>query len=433
MDRQDKTARADTKRGYGLCAGILLHPGDKDAVLAALESGEPITDNMGLGVRYVHVWPENGTPHFRIHEKDRPAAINRAGATAHDQVVRVVYDALMAGGEEALRLLCQKIDIPSERFDVASVETESRQYVGGQAYQPDITVHLTDARFPRIELEVVYTHDPERKRLELAREKDAVVLVCNIRSVIEKRILNPSTYFEMTDREWLKLVQKQKFRAPREASEQSAALIRWRDINQADYLLSFVPLLNAEVDKADALLNRCSNRVGLDCSDYNLSLIAGRDDAPHIYRTSCDLLDEYENATRTPDVVADALSRLLAAVEDFEFVQEDLDRAEKQMRSASCQRWVSAQLSEIANYLRNAGSAPRMITCRTAMWHLRSLTRAGSVQDGIAQKSSFLLTEIARIEDEATRNICADMVEHFVDRWIESITRAAREEGADSE
>jgi hypothetical protein len=83
------TAIEHTKRGYGLWRGEVIHPASDKAAEAA-ESGEPITDTKGLGLRYVLVRGEKVLPHFRVHDPERfSAALDRAFPAVHDAIASV--------------------------------------------------------------------------------------------------------------------------------------------------------------------------------------------------------------------------------------------------------------------------------------------------------------------------------------------------------
>lgn len=231
-----KNALEDTKRGYGLWCGEVIHPANKEAVERARTSDQPITDTKGLGFRYVAVWPEDGTPHFRIHEPDRyTKAVTLAASTVHDRVVALVHGLLYREGYEGLKSVCFSTDIPDTPFEFESVLCETDRVTDSGRYRPDITIIPKSKNYPVIELEVVYTHEPSEVRIARAKSVDALVLVCNIRGSVEHKIFDASADMNFTDSDLLAIVKRHRFRWPRLAGSKSPALVLWQDLDQLLY------------------------------------------------------------------------------------------------------------------------------------------------------------------------------------------------------
>jgi hypothetical protein len=246
-----KNALEDTKRGYGLWCGEVIHPANREAVERARNSDQPITDTKGLGFRYVAVWPEDGTPHFRIHEPDRyTKAVTLAASTVHDRVVALVHGLLYREGYEGLKSVCFSTDIPDTPFEFESVLCETDRVTDSGRYRPDITIIPKSKNYPVIELEVVYTHEPSEVRIARAKSVDALVLVCNIRGSVERKIFDASADMNFTDSDLLAIVKRHRFRWPRLITGRSPALARWVDLDQAAYASTLKSYVDVEVASA---------------------------------------------------------------------------------------------------------------------------------------------------------------------------------------
>lgn len=222
------TAPEDTKRGYGLWRGEVIHPADPrmDEILA---SGDPITDTKGLGLRYTPVRGSYAVQHFRVNDPDKfSAALDVAFPDVHDAVVRLVAEDIRERGFAALKDWCVSSALP-EPFEVWEVRTEMRC----DGYRPDICVRHPEGG--QIELEVVNTHAPESDRLEKAWGAGHIVLSMRIRDVVEKIVFSAGRGVVPEDDELRALLKGRRFTlcGRSEVSEEVRAV--WRDLNLAAY------------------------------------------------------------------------------------------------------------------------------------------------------------------------------------------------------
>lgn len=222
------TAFEDTKRGYGLWRGEVIHPADPrmDEILA---SGDPITDTKGLGLRYTPVRGATRIPHFSVRDKAGFSdALDRVFPAVHDAVVRVIADDIRSRGFEGLRDWCQKDALP-EAFEVWQVRVEMR--CGG--YRPDICVLHPEGG--RIELEVVNTHAPESGRLEKAWGAGHVVLSLRIRDLVESIVFSEGRGMVPDDATLVDMLSGRRFTLCGCSEMPDTVRAVWRDLNLAAY------------------------------------------------------------------------------------------------------------------------------------------------------------------------------------------------------
>ncbi len=222
------TAPEDTKRGYGLWRGEVIHPADPrmDEILA---SGDPITDTKGLGLRYTPVRGSYAVQHFRVNDPDKfSVALDVAFPDVHDVVVRLVAGDIRERGFAALKDWCVSTALP-EPFEVWEVRTEMRC----DGYRPDICVLHTEGG--QIELEVVNTHAPEASRLDKAWGAGHIVLSMHIRDVVEKIVFSAGRGVVPEDAELRALMKGKRFRLSGRSQMPRAVAQRWKDLNLAAY------------------------------------------------------------------------------------------------------------------------------------------------------------------------------------------------------
>jgi hypothetical protein len=225
---QARTAIDDTKRGYGLWRGEVLHPASP-RVAAALASGEPITDTKGLGLRYVPVRGDKVIPHFRVHDPEKfSAALDRAFPAVHDAVVRLVAEDVRAGGFAALERWCASGCLP-EPFEVWEVRMEMRC----DGYRPDICVRHPEGG--QIELEVINTHAPEKVRLDKAWGAGHIVLSLRIRDLVEALVFSEGRGLVPDDETLRGLLKGRRFALCGRESVPREVQVVWRDLNLAAY------------------------------------------------------------------------------------------------------------------------------------------------------------------------------------------------------
>jgi len=225
---QARTAIDDTKRGYGLWRGEVLHPASP-RVAAALASGEPITDTKGLGLRYVPVRGDKVIPHFRVHDPEKfSAALDRAFPAVHDAVVRLVAEDVRAGGFAALERWCASGCLP-EPFEVWEVRVEMRC----DGYRPDICVRHPEGG--QIELEVINTHAPEKVRLDRAWGAGHIVLSLRIRDLVEALVFSEGRGLVPDDETLRGLLKGRRFGLCGRESVPREVQVVWRDLNLAAY------------------------------------------------------------------------------------------------------------------------------------------------------------------------------------------------------
>jgi len=236
------TAIEHTKRGYGLWRGEVIHPASDMAARAA-ESGEPITDTKGLGLRYVLVRGEKVLPHFRVHDPERfSAALDRAFPAVHDAIVRLVADDVRAGGFDALMRWCARSSLP-EAFGVAGVFVEKPCVAGGVAYRPDIVVAHSEGG--RIELEVVNTHAPGAARCEAAWQAGHLVLSLGVRDLVEQIVFSEGRNVVPDEAALRELLRGRSFRLAGRERVPDAVQAVWRDLNLSAYAMGLRGALRA--------------------------------------------------------------------------------------------------------------------------------------------------------------------------------------------
>ena len=222
------TAPEDTKRGYGLWRGEVIHPADPrmDEILA---SGDPITDTKGLGLRYTPVRGSYAVQHFRVSDPDKfSAALDVAFPDVHDAVVRIVAEDIRERGFAALKDWCISTALP-EPFEVWELRTEMHC----EGYRPDICVRHPEGG--QIELEVVNTHAPESDRLEKAWGAGHIVLSMRIRDVVEKIVFSAGRGVVPEDDELRALLKGKRFRLSGRSQMPRAVAQKWKDLNLAAY------------------------------------------------------------------------------------------------------------------------------------------------------------------------------------------------------
>lgn len=212
----------------------VIHPASDKAAEAA-ESGEPITDTKGLGLRYVLVRGEKVLPHFRVHDPERfSAALDRAFPAVHDAIVRLVADDIRADGFRALARWCESSSLP-EAFDVAGVHVEKPCVAGGVAYRPDIVVAHGEGG--RIELEVVNTHPPGVARCDAAWQAGHIVLCLRVRDLVEQTVFSEGRDVVPDDALLRDMLRGRKFRLAGRERVGEAVLAMWRDLNMSAYAM----------------------------------------------------------------------------------------------------------------------------------------------------------------------------------------------------
>lgn len=227
-----RTALEDTKRGYGLWRGEVIHPADPrmDAITA---SNDPITDTKGLGLRYIPVRGPHVLPHFRVHDPEKfSAVLDRMYPAIHDAVVRIVAEDVRAGGFEALARWCVGGVLP-EPFAVAGVDVEGRCEAGGVHYRPDVSVLHPEGG--RIELEVVNTHAPEARRLEAAWDAGHIILSLRIRDLVEDVVFSEGRGAVPEDSVLREMLRGRRFRLCGCGRVPETVQALWRDLNLAGY------------------------------------------------------------------------------------------------------------------------------------------------------------------------------------------------------
>jgi hypothetical protein len=246
------TAIEDTKRGYGLWRGEVIHPDDPrmDEIVA---SGDPITDTKGFGLRYMPVRGAGRVAHFRAHDPEKLGqALDRAFPLVHDAVVRLVAEDIRAGGYDSLARWCAGGSLPG-RFDVAEVSVEKWVSASGRRYVPDISVRHPASG--RIELEVVNTHLPDGGRLAAAWGDGHVVLTLGIRGVVENIVFSEARGVVPDDAALRALLGLRKFRlcGGEDGAREHMATV-WRDLDMAVYGEELAGRLVAARKRVDAFL-----------------------------------------------------------------------------------------------------------------------------------------------------------------------------------
>ena len=262
------TAPKDTKRGYGLWRGEVIHPADPrmDDILA---SGDPITDTKGLGLRYVPVRGARVVSHFRVHDPEKfSAALDRMYPAIHDAVVRVVAEDMRVGGFDALARWCAGGVLP-EPFVAAGVEVEGRCEAGGVVYRPDVTVRHPEGG--RIELEVVNTHAPETGRLDAAWGAGHIVLSLRIRELVEAIVFSEGRGAVPEDAALLEMLRGRQFRLCGRDRLPAAVQAVWRDLNLSAYAMELREVLRAafQEDAQEVVAPVCEVLNGISGSDLD--------------------------------------------------------------------------------------------------------------------------------------------------------------------
>lgn len=247
------TAIENTKRGYGLWRGEVIHPDDPrmDHIIA---SGDPITDTKGFGLRYIAKRGPRIVSHFAVHDSEKfSEVLDRVfEESAHDAVVRLVAEDIRRGGYDALVRWCAGGSLPG-RFTVAEVSVEKRVSAGGRRYAPDISVwHPAGGR---VELEVVNTHPPDGGRLEAAWGDGHVVLTLGIRDVVEKIVFSEARGVVPDDAKLRTLLGLRKFRlcGGEDGARERMAVV-WRDLDMAVYADELAGRLKVARKRVDAFL-----------------------------------------------------------------------------------------------------------------------------------------------------------------------------------
>jgi hypothetical protein len=353
------SARGDTKRGFGMWRGRVIHPDEPD-MGEIIASGEPVTDCKGLGLRYTPVRAKGRIPHFRVQDAEFSAALNSAYPAFHHAAVRVLAVYLQQHRYAGLKRLVRAGDLPPTAFRVGSVRTEVTFCVDGVTYRPDIVVESHDAGYPRIELEVVNTHPPAAERVEAAERDNALVLWMNIRDLVERCVFDSSTTLGVpADPDLLEMLLPKWFTSGLSVrSEAIRFQVLWRDLDQARYLERLadgvegnehrIDSVLAEVEDESALLSayvrddRIEDAVRYCGYDSVLKEMCEQDVSPGLAEAAvtyavlrkagfwqpeggvwqlrlsdevAEVLEDYDRATDVSHTVAPALNRLRGVVE----------------------------------------------------------------------------------------------------------------------
>jgi hypothetical protein len=258
------TAVMNTKRQYGLWRGQIVHPAQSD-IDEILKSGDPITDSKGFGVRYTLVRAEGRIPHFSVRDAEFRAVVDTSYPAFHHAAVRVLAKFLRTNGYVGLRRLVRKNDLPPSRFEVGEVYTEKTYTVGGVTYRPDIVVVSRDARYPRIEMEVVNSHGPSKERLAAAEQDGALVLWMHIRDLVDEAIFNPSRELTVPgDSVLLERLLRMWFTPPSTRDPKACGFLsRWEDLDQVTYLAKLTDRMSRHEDRIRAAIADAKEEVQL--------------------------------------------------------------------------------------------------------------------------------------------------------------------------
>lgn len=343
-----------TKRGYGLWRGEVIHPASDMAAKAA-ESGEPITDTKGLGLRYVLVRGAMVLPHFRVHDPERfSAALDRAFPAVHDAIVRLVADDIRAGGFDALMRWCARSSLP-EAFDLAGVFVEKPCDAGGVSYRPDIVAAHSEGG--RIELEVVNTHAPGAARCEAAWQAGHLVLSLGVRDLVEQIVFSEGRDVVPDDALLRDMLRGRKFRLAGRERVGEAVLAVWRDLNLSAYAMSLRSYLRAAY-QADA-----EDVQGPICEILNTVSGSDLDDRVKVRGPLRNLYDSFW-----------VLWGGGWAAHDLEMFLERLERASRPhplLAAASAD--VEGFLDEFDRAAREPVGVRRLRYCLAAVWHVRKM------------------------------------------------------------
>jgi hypothetical protein len=135
---------------------------------------------------------EKRAAHFRHHDRTEcEKEIRLLRDTIHNELCAVVID--MLNGNKLPKDICSGFSGFKLPTGIACAE-KSTSY-GGTIYRPDITVPPQDGEYaPTLELEVVWSHKPEPKRLEAAASAGRLIGILNAsgveRSYLQKRYAN---------------------------------------------------------------------------------------------------------------------------------------------------------------------------------------------------------------------------------------------------
>ena len=122
---------------------------------------------------------ERRAAHFRHHNREECDAVAKHHRETLHDAVRDAALALLAGGFGARRL-CRGGD----HLPTGNAVSEQTQEAAGGKHRPDITVHPKDGEKAAIlELEVVYSHKPEPKRIERAAQDGRLIGIIDIAKI----------------------------------------------------------------------------------------------------------------------------------------------------------------------------------------------------------------------------------------------------------
>lgn len=269
------TAVENTKHHYGLWRGQLVHPqfgvvtdeGEPAGVTMSevIESGDPITDAKGLGIRLFWRAPKGVIPHFFIRDDHYAALMEAAGSRFHDAAVRVLANFIREEGYSGLRSLVACKAFPKTPFAFGGVYVERDICVNGVPYRPDITVEHAVAGYPRIELEVVNQHPPKSDRLRAARAEGALVLSMNIYDLVQHYILDGrSRDFVPPDDELLARLKNLRFADVKrgDSTEHHTFQAQWLDKEQVPYLRGLCVDVEVLAGRVKRAIETCARLSG---------------------------------------------------------------------------------------------------------------------------------------------------------------------------
>lgn len=215
---------------HAYCGDVKLHPND-DTIQLYLDSDVPLTsepNGEGIVLILVAYKSKSMTAHFRRKDAISSEYLNMVRKNIHGRMIDVVSQYIKQHGEIALKSVC-KADVSGFKYDACFVE--QNMVVGDIAYRPDIVVYQKDIYFPRIELEVVFTHDIERDRSEALSKSGHLLLSINIERWVND--LAQQDIEDVSENEILGFVKAKKFSYYSKKEKQQAERI-WNEMRVID-------------------------------------------------------------------------------------------------------------------------------------------------------------------------------------------------------
>lgn len=262
----EKLVSADyLKWPHAYCGNVKIHPNDTN-VEQYVNSNTPLTsepNQNGIDLVLVGCGSQHVTAHFRRKDAISSEYLDMVRKNIHNRVIDVVYRYIVENGNDALLEIC---NTDLEDFEYSKCYVEHNLKIGDLDYRPDIVVYQDQDFLPRIELEVIFTHDIERDRRGLLLRDGHLLLSMRIDSWVTNLAHQEKT--DVSDNEILTYVKAKKFSHYIKKEKEQAKRI-WREIQVVKEAENEFFNNVIGCDEIWKIKNICSNLIYIVDSNYS--------------------------------------------------------------------------------------------------------------------------------------------------------------------